>query len=142
MRRVAGSGSSGFGRGAIEVVQSPYSGTPIRFDANPRNSSINRLITKVGGAIIKESFFRIDGKKETVIEPSEAWFTISNNSFRLRNGDVKVSFSRPVRRLVMDHRLANPQGKLRLSVEVGTCEELIVTIEPGHFPIPGYKHIN
>lgn len=42
----------------------------------------------------------------------------------------------------MDHRAANPQGKLRVAVEVEAGEELVVTVEPGHFPIPGYKHIN
>lgn len=129
-------------KGAIEVTQRPHSGAPIRFEASPRNSSINRLVTKVDSTIIKEHFFRIDGRTETVIEPSEAWFTISNNSLRLKNGDVKVSFSKPIRRLVMDHRAANPQGKLRLSVEVEACGELIVTIEPGHWTIPTYKHIN
>jgi hypothetical protein len=129
-------------RGVLEVVQRPYSGVPICFEASPRNSSINRLVTEVAGTIIKERWFQLDGRKETVIEAPAAWFTISNTSFRLRNGDVKVSFSRPVRRLVMDHRSANPQGKLRLSVEAEACEELVVTVEPGHFPIPGHKHIN
>ncbi len=129
-------------RGGIEVAQRPYSGALIRFEASPRNSFINRLVTRVGGELFKERFFRNDGKDETVIEPSEAWFTISNTSLRLRNGDVRVSFSRPIRRLVMDHRAANPQGKLRVAVEVEAGEELVVTIEPGHFPIPGYKHIN
>lgn len=128
--------------GAMEIVQIPHSGAPIRFEASPRNSSINRLITGVGGSPFKESFSRLDGKKETIIEAPEAWFTISNNSFRLRNGDVKVSFSRPVKRLVIDHRSANPQGKLRVSVAVEACEQLIITIQPGRFPIPEYKHIN
>jgi hypothetical protein len=129
-------------RGAIEVTQTPHSGAPIRFEASPRNSSINRLVTRVEGNIFNGSFFRVDGTEETVIESPDAWFTISNTSFRLRNGDVNVSFSRPVKRLVIDHRSSNPQGKLRVSVEVEACERLIVTVEPGHFPIPGYKHIN
>lgn len=127
---------------AIEVVQIPYSGAPIRFEASPRNSSINRLVTVVDGTLLKERFSRMDDKEETAIEHPEAWFAISNTSLRLRNGDVKVSFSEPIVRLVIDHRSANPQGKLRVSVELKACEQLVVTIQPGHIPIPGYKHIN
>ncbi|MCD6334455.1 MAG: hypothetical protein J7M27_03910 [Candidatus Latescibacteria bacterium] len=128
--------------GVMEVVQTPYSGAPVRFEATPRNSSINRLVTQVNGTIVKERFSRLDGRNETVIESCEAWFTISNTSLRLRNGDMRVSFSGPIKRLVMDHRSANPQGKLRVSVEVEACERLVITIQPGYFPIPGYKHIN
>jgi hypothetical protein len=92
--------------------------------------------------MLKEPFFRMDGKEETVVEHPEAWFTLSNTSFRLRNGDVNVSFSKPILRLVMDHRSANPQGKLRVVVQIEACEHLMITIRPGCFPIPGHKHIN
>lgn len=129
-------------RGAIEIVQTPYSGAPIRFEASPRNSSINRLVTVVDGSQFRDSFFRADGKDETVFERPDPWFTITNMSSRLRNGDVRVSFSAPIVRLVMDHRSANPLGKLRASVEVEPCAQLIVTIQPGCFPIPGHKHAN
>ncbi|OPX22368.1 MAG: hypothetical protein B1H02_06290 [Candidatus Latescibacteria bacterium 4484_107] len=128
--------------GVMEVVQTPYSGAQVRFEASPRNSSINRLVTQVNGTIVKERFSRLDGRNETVIESCEAWFTISNTSLRLRNGDMRVSFSGPIKRLVMDHRSANPQGKLRVSVELEACERLVITIQPGYFPIPGHKHIN
>lgn len=131
-----------FGRAAVEVIQTPHSGAAILFEANPRNSIINRLVTRVGGQIVMERFSRLSGEKETVIPFPEPWFTISNNSLRLACGDVKVSFSAGIERITIDHRSANPQGKLRVSVVTEKCDELVVTVEPGRFPVPGYKHIN
>ncbi len=117
--------------GQMQIVQTPYDGKEIFFEANPRMSLFNSLNVEKEGGVVSVSFTSEKGRNETVLNGLGNWFSITNWSPRLKNGDVRVSFNAPIQRLRIDHTCANPFGKLRVWVRLAPAEELRVRVKVG-----------